>query len=254
MFQALSELPTGAPLTLRDGPRIKRGLLVGVRGARSNTDKPRLGIQVENDKGGGLTQWIPLHDIWRVARGDGDGPALPKRQKGRRIQETSSFTEDVLLPLDPLRFTEPGGLRCLIVGSSRSIEADATQPGLATRSSGKENRAAKGTLNDLLRLKDAPDVGGAWRTRVVSAQSKPTSNVQIPNAVIFDGAAGYLKWRGRFREASALIVLDRTDPHYKEAAEQIRSDYVRRAPDSASLTLPPPPPGLEVLHFNEAVS
>ncbi len=254
-FKALSELSDGAPLTLRDRPpgqRIRPGQLVGVRDDLG-TGEPGLGVKVRV-KGGDMIDWIPRPEIWRVTSDDGSGTTRPKRQRGWRLQEANTFAEDVLHPLDAARFTEPGDVRCLIVGSRRSIEAEVTQPGLATRSRVREGKPARGTLNDLLRLEGIAGVGGAHRTRVIPIHTKPPSDLQIPSVLVFDGANGYLKWPGRFRAAHTIIVLDRTEPRYADAVKHIHGDYVKRAPGSALPTLPPPPSGIEVLHFSQAGS
>ena len=245
VFGELSALPSGTPLTLREKGRIKRGRLVGTR-------NNRLGVQVENSEAGGLTQWIPRGQVWRVAQADRETSQLPKRQRGRKVQAVSGFAMHVLDPLDAVRFTEPGKSDCLIVGSRRSIREDVLQPGFATKPRGAR-RITPGTLNDLLRVAGTPGIGDAHRTDVLSAQSLSSlASRAVPTATVFDGAAGYLRWRDRLGSSHAIVILDRTEHRYTEAAQHLHRDYVRRTQDDPLLVLPSPPPGVEILRFSQA--
>ena len=130
---------------------------------------------------------------------------------------------------------------------------EAEHPGFATRAGDARGKPAAGTLNHLLRLRGSGVARGAYRTDVLAAQaSRIAASLEGPPHVVFDGASGYLRWRGRFAGSHAVVVLDRTDPRYDEAARQLHLDYVRRSPDGLGFTPPDPPVGVEVLRFGLA--
>lgn len=71
--------------------------------------------------------------------------------------------------------------------------------------------------------------------------------------VVFDGAAGFLKWGQLWHGRHQVIVLDRTDPYFDDAINAINGRFAQDRIGGA-VALPPrqPPPGGEVLAFREA--
>ena len=250
-FCQLSQLPVGAALTLLEGSRSKRGELIGTE--FGYTGEPHLRIRTEAGAGGTI-EVVPRHRIWRVGVAAPGSVRLPKRQRGRRLQQVNRFAEDVLAPLDPLRFTEPGHVGCLIVGSKTGIEEDAMQSGFATYSHDQNLAPAQGCLNEILRLGGTPGASGAYRTDVLSvyAGGIAESSRMLP-IVVFDGAAAYLKWRNRIRSARVIVVLDRTESRFERAVKQLHRDYVRRSQTDLDWEVPCPPSGVEALRFNQKI-
>ena len=250
-FRELCALPKGSPVTLRDGrDRLKllTGRLTGVKpgydGAR------RLLIEIgDMDSAKGIRHQIPQGDVWRVGVADESETQPQKQKRARVLQAVSSFTEDVLFPLDARRFTAPGNLGCLIVGSRERVSEEAVREGFVTKAGSARTRPAPGSLDELMRLQKG---GKASRTTVlpVRASKPPDFGGQPPPVTVFDGANGYLKWRDRLRSAHAVVVLDRTEPRFDEAVAQLQQDYVQRLPAPVPWTPPPAPGSVEALCFS----
>ena len=255
-FNELCESPEGTAVTLRDGRDRRRRMNGYLTNVRTGYDgEPLLGIQIGRQDSGGTRYRIPLSEVWRVGLVDQTDDQLQKPQRARMLQAVNPFAEDVLYPLDARRFTEPGNLGCLIVGARARVAAEAEHQGFATKPEHARSRPAPGILDDLLRLQKNAGARNPHRSTVLPARASgiPESIAeQTPAVVVFDGANGYLKWRDRLRAAHAVVVLDRTDPRYGEAADQLQSDYVRRTDDSPLWTPPPPPPGVEAIRFGLA--
>ena len=99
LFREFSQLPEGTPLTLRVGRRLLTGRLTGVRDRLPSTGEPGLGIQMENRGSGGLTQWIPRHEISRVGRADRVEVRLPNRQARQAATGRESLRTGRAVPL-----------------------------------------------------------------------------------------------------------------------------------------------------------
>ncbi len=255
-FNELCALPADTPLTLRDGRerrRIMTGYFTGV--SRDYDGEPRLCIQIGHLDSVGIRYQIPRDEVWRIGLVDQANDQPQKRQRARILQAINPFAKDVLFPLDARRFTEPGNLGCLIVGSRERVAEEAEHQEFATKPKGARAHPSPGVLDDLLRLQKSAGVSNAHRTTVLPVRASKFPEFvanRAPPVAVFDGANGYLKWRDRLRSAHAIVVLDRTEPRYEEAVEQIQGDYVRRSNVSVPWTAPAAPASIEALCFSMA--
>jgi hypothetical protein len=115
-----------------------------------------------------------------------------------------------------------------------------------------DGEVTQGTLQDVLAVKGFRGLQGPARaTALASSGSGGNSTVQVP-VVVFDGASAYLRWWDAWRDSSWIVVLDRSDAQFELAVDQLNRDFVqRRLNDTTFKGLPPLPPGVEVLAYQE---
>ncbi|MEZ5343573.1 MAG: hypothetical protein R2706_19705 [Acidimicrobiales bacterium] len=247
-FKMLLDLPEGTAVSLRSGTVLKKGKIVG---SRNHVEYgTQLGVQVEERSSGGQTSWLHAGLSNRVEVLPGD-VTLPKHQKGLKIAAASGLVEEVVRPLDAARFTENAEELCVVVARRTPFVDEASTLMLAARSAGA---ISAGAITELLRIQgDAKD--GGFRTVVtpVSAKSPPKNLIDLgPTTVIFEGPVSYLRWRHGFEQAHWIVLLDRTEPRFAEAAAQLDADFIERRTDE--LSLPPATSeiaGLELMAHRE---
>jgi hypothetical protein len=97
----------------------------------------------------------------------------------------------------------------------------------------------------------------SYRTALVPVgSSTPSADVisKVEMGVVFDGAAGFLKWGTLWQHQHQVIILDRTELYFDDAITAINSRFSQnRADAEPSLPVAGAPPGGEVLAFREAI-
>lgn len=72
--------------------------------------------------------------------------------------------------------------------------------------------------------------------------------------VVYDGAAGFLKWGSLWREGHQMVVLDRTEPYFDDAISAINTRFSQNSIQGEdALPVTEAPPGGEILSFREAI-
>lgn len=168
-------------------------------------------------------------------------------QRGLRIVENAELT--TLLLAGPTLEDLCLGSRVdyVLVGvRSRLLEEAGAE--IAVQASRDGSRLV-GPLSDLLRLKEG---SRDYRGMIVSTTAKEARFPQLsPRTAIFSGATGFLKYRDRFPSSHQLVLLDRSEPRFREAANQANREYYQRVGDGPATLLDGAPPGIECLVFNE---
>jgi hypothetical protein len=101
-------------------------------------------------------------------------------------------------------------------------------------------------LSDVLRIRKLLHAGQPYRSEVVSSIGRraPTDvGNDVPFAVVFDGATGFLKWRHLWPQANWVVALDHTEPRCDEAAAAVDALYQDRAVGGPVPLLLPELPG-----------
>jgi len=182
---------------------------------------------------------------------DGD-IELPKKQSGYKIVNRKDFLDNLLPGVDTNVFALSSRLDCVIVGPTALIRREATDTGIAVKLS---RSFAKGTFQDLLRVRKFLQEGKAYRTDVypVSGSRHPGAGCASPAAVIFDGALAFLKWREYYPGLNWIVLLDRTGNNFWEGAGELNQDYIKnRISKGPNLDLPPVPAGIEMILYGVA--
>ena len=108
----------------------------------------------------------------------------------------------------------------------------------------RARETSAGTLQDILRIRRLSSTSEAFRSDIFPVRSKGhamESEEMAPHLVVFDGAVGFLKWRHIWPHCNWVVILDRTEPRFEEAAQIVNEDYFSRV-DEEKLELPDAPP------------
>ena len=112
-----------------------------------------------------------------------------------------------------------------------------------------------GTLQDILRIRQFLTGGSHYRSEILKALGKnapKTMGGREPHAVIFDGATGFIRWRNLFQESNWIVILERTELNFKEAANLLNLSYRKdRIAGDLVQSMPPIPVGLEFVAYEE---
>jgi hypothetical protein len=254
-FEMLFDLPVGTPVILRQ-PRGK--VLKGVlQGPDELFDKLHVRVQVQSRDsrtGGGLTHLIDESRALDVQPAKHSGK-LPKKQGAANKRFANSFVDGLLGESDPVQLGLQSKLVCAIVGKKNLLEHEIRHTPLALHANG--DCRAEGQLQDVLRVDGFVSGEQSCRAALVPVGSSPPSDdvtSKVEMGVVFDGAAGFLKWGTLWPDRHQVIILDRTELYFHDAITAINSRFSQNRADVES-TMPASgaPPGGEVLAFREAI-
>ena len=180
---------------------------------------------------------------------------LPKKQASENKRFANGFVDCLLGDADPVQLGLRSKLVCAIVGKKNLLEHEVRQTPLAVHVNG--SCQAEGQLQDVLRIDRFVTGEQSYRSALVPVGSgEPSGDVttEIEMGVVFDGAAGFLKWWPTWPDRHQIIILDRTELYFDDAINAINSRFSQNRADAEPL-LPgsDAPPGGEVLVFREAI-
>jgi hypothetical protein len=173
------------------------------------------------------------------------------KKKGTSVVNNLSFLLQFLEDNRLIDFITTFRLECLIIGSKKRFFAEIDYPFCVKSGNGK---SIVGNLKDILRPKNLDIYKKSYRLLSFSAFSKkPPIDDEKPWCVIFDSANGYLKWNHRFDSSHQIVLLDRTETLYENAASHLNNRYYNRVSDitSVGLKIPVLPDGIEIISFIE---
>ncbi len=274
-FEYLCGLPIGTGVTVlrsdkHEGIRQYPGVLAGLDEASIDSkDKsaPKvklIRIQISRStmresKAGGRVFMVDARraDTIRVLDPDEAITAqdLPATPLGVSIRAVSDFSLRII-PGGASQYIAKSKVGCLLVGSPGTLdrEINETTFGVGDSSGG----ISAGTLGEVLKVRRFSRTRRQFHSDIYTAASKwppKKSVIGNPDLVIFDGAAGFMKWRDSFRESHLLIVLDQTEALFMEAVQRLNYEYSCRVDDDALPDFcPEPPPGTELTFFRESMS
>jgi hypothetical protein len=184
--------------------------------------------------------------------GAGDLPATPF---GVSIRAVSDFTRSIVRGGIASHIAK-SKVVCLIVGSPGQLSRELNDPSFGTRL--ESGRVSPGTLGELLRVRRFSSARRQFHSDIFGAASKwppRKSSIGTPDLVIFDGAAGFMKWRDSFPESHLLVMLDQTENLFMDSVRRLNYEYsCRLEDDDLPSSFPAPPPGVEVTFFREQIA
>ncbi|MDX1965427.1 MAG: hypothetical protein SFX18_19940 [Pirellulales bacterium] len=254
-FENLLALAAGTPVIFRQGPRkVLKGVLKGTEEYNGNLHV-RVQVQSRDPRtGGGLTYLIDKSRALLVQPAKHSGK-LPKKQGGENKRFANSFVDTLLGDADPVQLGIRSKLVCAIVGKKSSLEYEIRHTPLALHTNG--NCQAEGQLQDVLRIDRFVSGEQSYRSALVPVGSSPPSGDVISKVeigVVFDGAAGFLKWGSMWPDRHQVIILDRTELYFDDAITAINCRFSQNRADASShLPAEGALPGGEVLVFREAI-
>jgi len=182
---------------------------------------------------------------------------LPKKQDAKNKRFSNEFVNSLLGNSDPVQLGMKSKLVCTIVGKKNLLEYEIRHTPFAVQID--SYRRIEGRLQDVLRM-DSFTGEKSHRSSLIpvggnrSPRDIISSKIEI--GVIFDGAAGFLKWGSMWPDRHQVIILDRTEPYFYDAINAINSRFSQ---NRADVKFPLPysdvhiPPGIEILAFREIV-
>ena len=250
-FEMLSSLPAGTSVLLRKGRKEVKGILVGTKDMNINGTL-MIGVQIQNRKGGSLTEWLPPKSSPKVQvspRAWTQLPADAAKSAGANTSN-SKFIRQIFEGMELWDLVTNSSLDCVMLGNVRSLEREARETKLSVGSHGWESSA--GSLQDILRVRRLSTTNKAYRSDILSASPRGNamkSEKMVPQLVIFDGAVGFLKWRDNWSHCNWVVILDRTESRFEEAVQIIDEEHSSRISDAKLKLSAAPPDSVEVVSF-----
>lgn len=217
-FLRLCELAPGSAVKYRDSTddKLKDALFEGCREMRGEL---YIGIRKNSRHS---IDWLPPQYATRVHPSSKVITQLPKSQKGRSVDKGSRLLRACIAETGIFDYYLHSRLECLFIGNKDALARELTKTPFAVR----REDLCEGTLQDILRAQELLPDGEGYRTRILSDRSKQVSKErETPRLVLFDGAAGFLKWRDLWRDAHWLVVLDKAQSGFDEAVSALNREY-----------------------------
>jgi hypothetical protein len=142
-------------------------------------------------------------------------------------------------------------LECVLVGNKKALCYELEQTSFAVQMEGK--LFSQGRLQDILRVRELLGDGEGYRASLMSDRIKQISlpKSHRPFITLFDGAAGFLRWRDYWRDSNWLVVLDRTESGFDEAVAALNKEYRSNYIDGVLPDVSYLPTQVDVLAYEE---
>jgi len=260
-FHRLCELQRGTGVTYLQGTRSLDGVLLG---CTDQFGERRLIVQTRNPRAGGDTHYVAARDAIKIqlpAEADTivSPQDLPERQTGRLVAPVCPFTRCFLGEDAVKDFALRSRLDCLIVGRLSLLRQEILETIFRSFLSGDNlpdsaDETHEGALVDILRVGKFMSEGKAYRSDAVAANSSGLSEAAyhaVPHVAVFDGPAGFSKWRHCWRASHLIVLLDGTESGFDEAARIVNAEHSNRVDDDMPTEFPAPPDGIETVFYRE---
>ncbi len=227
--------------------RLKR-TCAELQGVEIRNGVPTLKVLIGTERQGQTTSFIGERIAFKVQLARKSG-ALGRS----RTMKELAFTKRALGDANLADFVFRTQLDCAILGTCSQLNHEITEASFAFRAT--NGKLEEGHLQDILRACRFLTDSQHFRSEIipVAHEGRPRAPLtSTPNTVIFDGSIGFLRWRDDWRGVPWLVLLDRTETHFAEAVEAVKSEDMSRVADAKGLQIPPIPPGIEITTFEVA--
>lgn len=254
LFKHLCGLPKNTPVKCLFKNREKDAILLGCQEMHGEM---RLEVQIGSPRDGNPKRFIGeqlCHEIKIAEENSHDSiKDLSRRKQGRMVREIGSFIREFLQNEIENSFAMDSSADCLLVGRKRNLYAESNETTFGCSSGNPE--IINGKLQEVLRVRQFFSSEQPSHCEFISAQARrKTVKRNMPENVsitIFDGANGFLKLRDFCRNSHWIVLLDRTEPNFFSAVEQLNTDFSQRESDLLPDEFPALPNGLEAMFFTE---
>ena len=244
-YEKIIALKVGTPLVYREGNRKK-----SAKKADNHDYEGKLHIGIQIDEGTTNTKkYISPENARLIEIAERDTVRLPQQQTGREIAPPSQLLKTILGEAQLYDFVLQTRLENFVVGPVNVLKQE-LETSLATSLSTRAD--SQGYLSDMMRVREFQPPGTAHRCSILAAANKgnlAATNDTSAFAVIFDGSLGFVKWRDPWRHFNWIVILDRTDPNFDYAVDQVNNEYAYRSEIQHQRKLPPIPEGIEIMFF-----
>ncbi|HDY99882.1 MAG TPA: hypothetical protein ENH52_00235 [Nitrospirae bacterium] len=248
-FEFFKTLNKGTPILYRLGKNGYKGFFEGIY---YEDEEPRVRVKVKKGKQEISTAEMSLKEAGNRICVNGDKKDLNKTSSGRRLSYKGDFLESCLDETDPFKFTAKSYLECVIYGRINTLREEIKETPFAFKLSNEEYK--QGILQDILRVRKFMGEGSAYRSNIFPVEREALQTIQSRSltVVIFDGATGFLKWRDYLRGFDWIVILDRTEPYFHDAIDQLNQEYIENRISEKKLeNVTSLPPGVEMVVFQE---
>ncbi|MBY0011630.1 hypothetical protein [Paenibacillus typhae] len=247
-FRNLSLLEKNTPVWYRKNKRVLKAVFLGTTDFEG---EQRLLIQTQSTKAGGLTEYISKKDALEIQLNPNENQRLPKNQKGRSMTAESPLT-DAVFGLRSQALLKQSKTRICFVGGREQFEDEITRKMFAVY---EDNQMIKGSLNDLLRVRQFQYSVDPYQSQFVSSLARKNEidlNMDPASIVVYSGSNGYLNWKEDFLYTNSVVILDRSEPQFESAVEEVNNRYIQSNKKPYSrLNLGVIPGGIELLYWEE---
>lgn len=243
-FLRLCNLPPQTPVTYRENERIFKAI---VEGYEEHYGNAYIVIRVN---GKHAKRKVPASLAANIQISDGHFTKPLNRQTGTTLLSDIPLLSACKVNFNISEFCFRSRLEVTIIGNKKVLLHELNTP-FAVKTEDGEFRT--GTLQEVLRVRERVTGGLGYRTSLRSEREgkvKPGIN-EVPPLVIFDGAAGFLKWREAWRESHWVVVLDKAETGFEEAVATLNREYSSNHLDSVALQLPDIPFAVDMLAYEE---
>jgi hypothetical protein len=251
-FSEICSLPLNAPVAITvfgtDGShRRKMGVFAGLtvhRGSRCAV------IRVNRKIDGGGSHLIRDEDSHRVEILETGPIDLPKKQVGTPIPGMSPFGKAFFQSKETQLSRRKSKFDCLFVGPINALHREIEETSFAIKRSG---RFYEGTLGDVLRVRRFIRRDEAFSSDIARVHGHSLDYLNEgdkPSFVLFDGANAFIRLHAQTRNNHCVVILDRTESSFRDAADILNENYLRRLSDK-HLNFTMLPKGVEVMSFYE---
>lgn len=248
-FKQLCTLKKGTKVLLKDGNRIKCGIFEGIDKVGN---QPAIRVNLR-DKLNTTHLIIPKRAL-DVTIAPDQNISISDRQVGRLVNTNREFIACLLKNVTPAEFIASSCLECAIIGNIKWLQYEIENTVFALNKPG--GRVIKGTLQDVLRVRRFLNNSPNFKTDIWPATRSLAEGIdkeENPVVIVFDGATSFLRWKDYYRDSNCVVLLDRTEPSYREAVEEFNNEYIQnRSGDAIKLNLESFPPGIELCAYKEA--
>ena len=157
--------------------------------------------------------------------------SLPKyQQSGHLIEAPGKFLQCCLGKMLAQKHLLDSSFEALLVGRKSFLEPELCEIPFICKNSGKST-GTKGCLQEFLRVRQFSGANKSYRTQCVSPSNiTPEKEIgsQTPPIIVLDGAIAYIKLGHKWRSSHQIILLDRTERQFADAAELLNQNYANR--------------------------
>lgn len=249
-FQTIASLEQYTPVLYRKNKRVLKAEFLGVADYQG---EQRLLIKTQSTQAGGLTEYISKKNALDVQINLNQSSRLPNNQRGRTVTIESPLA-DTIFGVHSNALLKQSETKLCFVGGKEQLESEMKKAQFAVL---EGNQFIRGTLNDLLRIRQFQHTVDPYQSEFVSSQARNSEtelSLNPSSIVIYSGSNGYLNWIEDFLYKNSVIILDRSEPQFEIAVEEVNSRYIQsNRITSSELDLGTMPGGIELLYWEEVL-
>jgi hypothetical protein len=244
-FQQLCELKSNTPLFYRRNAKL---IKVFFDGLEEMDGEMKLCLSTKGER-----YWITSKQALQVEFPAKGFSTMPKRPSQRVRERPSQFLTSLFGVQTAKAITSQSSLDSLIIGPLSQLKEEIQAWPIAVQTG---EGFAKGFLQDVIRVRRFSKRTQAYRSEIYHVHSKECENAgqEIPAVVIFDGGAGFSKWRDSWRQSDWVVLFDQTEAEFDVAVQAFNDEYIKSSIGDRELSwFPASPAYIPTSMYQEAL-